>query len=70
MDTTQGRVSTTVSEALQRLEEQLGCQLALRGSRKFELTAPGQKVFEECSCHGRLQPRSPVPLAPSQSGNK
>ena len=39
----------SVSQALQRLEEQLGCQLVLRGSRKFELTAPGQKVFEECS---------------------
>ncbi|MBW0368101.1 LysR family transcriptional regulator [Ensifer adhaerens] len=39
----------SVSQALQRLEEQLGCQLVLRGSRKFELTAPGQKVYEECS---------------------
>ncbi len=39
----------SVSQALQRLEEQLACQLVLRGSRKFELTARGQKVFEECA---------------------
>lgn len=38
----------SVSQALQRLEEQLACQLVLRGSRKFELTARGQKVYEEC----------------------
>lgn len=39
----------SVSQALQRLEEQLGCQLVYRGSRRFELTAPGQKIFEECT---------------------
>ncbi|MDW9761415.1 LysR family transcriptional regulator [Sinorhizobium meliloti] len=38
----------SVSQALQRLEEQLACQLVLRGSRKFELTARGQKIYEEC----------------------
>lgn len=38
----------SVSQALQRLEEYLACQLVLRGSRKFELTARGQKVYEEC----------------------
>lgn len=39
----------SVSQALQRLEEQLACQLVLRGSRKFELTARGQRVYQECS---------------------
>ncbi|UVV70739.1 LysR family transcriptional regulator [Brucella anthropi] len=39
----------SVSQSLQRLEEQLTCQLVLRGSRKFELTARGQKIYEECS---------------------
>lgn len=39
----------SVSQALQRLEEALGCQLVLRDSRKFELTASGQKIFDECS---------------------
>lgn len=38
----------SVSQALQRLEEQMACQLVLRDSRRFELTARGQKVFEEC----------------------
>ncbi|MCA1441773.1 LysR family transcriptional regulator [Ensifer sp. IC4062] len=38
----------SVSQALQRLEEQLGCQLVLRDSRRFELTARGQKIYEEC----------------------
>lgn len=39
----------SVSQALQRLEDQLACQLVLRGSRKFELTARGQKIYEECA---------------------
>jgi DNA-binding transcriptional LysR family regulator len=39
----------SVSQALQRLEEQLDCQLVLRGSRMFQLTARGQKIFEECA---------------------
>ncbi len=39
----------SVSQALQRLEEQLSCQLVLRGSRRFELTARGQRIYEECN---------------------
>ncbi|WP_235988627.1 LysR family transcriptional regulator [Pseudorhizobium endolithicum] len=39
----------SVSQALQRLEEQLGCQLVFRDSRRFELTVPGQKIYEECA---------------------
>ena len=38
----------SVSQALQRLEEQLGCQLVFRDSRRFELTLPGQRIYEEC----------------------
>ena len=39
----------SASQALHRLEEQLGCQLVLRDSRRFELTVPGQRIFEECA---------------------
>lgn len=38
----------SVTLALQRLEEQLGCRLIHRDSRRFELTAAGQRVFTEC----------------------
>ncbi|WP_138466946.1 LysR family transcriptional regulator [Poseidonocella sp. HB161398] len=39
----------SVSLALQRLEEQLGCQLVFRGSRHFGLTLRGQKIYQECA---------------------
>lgn len=39
----------SVSQALQRLEEQLDCQLVFRDSRNFALTEPGQKIYEECA---------------------
>lgn len=39
----------SVSQALQRLEEHLGCQLVFRDSRRFALTASGQKIYEECA---------------------
>lgn len=38
----------SVSAALQKLEEQLGCQLAFRDSRRFELTLRGAKIHQEC----------------------
>ncbi|WP_336057615.1 LysR family transcriptional regulator [Nitratireductor sp. CH_MIT9313-5] len=38
----------SVSFALQRLEEQLGCQLVHRDSRRFELTVQGEKIYREC----------------------
>ncbi|MBJ3777000.1 LysR family transcriptional regulator [Acuticoccus mangrovi] len=38
----------SVTLALQRLEEQLGCQLVHRDSRRFALTAAGQRVYLEC----------------------
>ena len=38
----------SVSAALQKLEEQLGCQLAFRDSRRFELTLRGAKIYQEC----------------------
>lgn len=39
----------SVSLALQRLEEQLGCQLVFRGSRHFALTLRGEKIYQECA---------------------
>ncbi|NHF71791.1 LysR family transcriptional regulator [Paracoccus sp. 12-3] len=38
----------SVSQALQRLEEQLGCQLVFRDSRRFALTLRGERVYQEC----------------------
>lgn len=38
----------SVSTALQKLEEQLNCQLAFRDSRRFELTLRGAKIYQEC----------------------
>lgn len=38
----------SVSLALQRLEEELGCRLVHRNSRRFALTAAGQRVYLEC----------------------
>ena len=38
----------SVSNALQKLESQLGCQLVFRDSRHFELTLRGEKVYQEC----------------------
>ncbi|MDO5603582.1 MAG: LysR family transcriptional regulator [Paracoccus sp. (in: a-proteobacteria)] len=39
----------SVSLALQKLEEQLGCQLVFRGSRHFALTLRGERIFQECA---------------------
>ncbi|MDS9469013.1 LysR family transcriptional regulator [Paracoccus sp. MBLB3053] len=39
----------SVSLALQKLEEQLGCQLLFRGSRHFALTLRGEKIYQECA---------------------
>ena len=38
----------SVSNALRRLEENLGCQLAERGPRSFRLTHHGETLFQEC----------------------
>lgn len=38
----------SVSNALQKLEAQLDCQLVFRDSRHFELTPRGDKIFQEC----------------------
>lgn len=39
----------SVSQALQRLEDQLGCQLVFRASRHFALTARGERIYQECA---------------------
>ncbi|WP_134681836.1 LysR family transcriptional regulator [Paracoccus ravus] len=39
----------SVSLALQKLEDQLGCQLVFRGSRHFALTLRGEKIYQECA---------------------
>ncbi|MGH6760904.1 MAG: LysR family transcriptional regulator [Phyllobacterium sp.] len=39
----------SVSQALQRLEDQLGCQLVFRDSRRFALTARGERIYQECA---------------------
>lgn len=39
----------SVSLALQKLEEQLDCQLIFRGSRHFALTLRGEKIYQECA---------------------
>ncbi|HEY0274966.1 MAG TPA: LysR family transcriptional regulator [Paenirhodobacter sp.] len=39
----------SVSLALQKLEDRLGCQLIFRGSRHFALTLRGEKIYQECS---------------------
>ncbi|MFC0216877.1 DNA-binding transcriptional LysR family regulator [Pseudochelatococcus lubricantis] len=39
----------SVSLALQKLEEQLGCQLVFRGSRHFALTLRGERIYQECA---------------------
>ncbi|MAU46383.1 MAG: LysR family transcriptional regulator [Rhodobacteraceae bacterium] len=39
----------SVTNALRKLEEQLGCQLVFRDSRHFELTLRGTKIHRECT---------------------
>lgn len=39
----------SVTQALQRLEEQLGCQLVFRDSRTFALTLRGERIYQECA---------------------
>lgn len=43
-----GLSQPSVSNALQKLEAQLGSQLVFRDSRQFELTPMGDKIFQEC----------------------
>ncbi|MBW4961061.1 LysR family transcriptional regulator [Sulfitobacter sp. CW3] len=43
-----GLSQPSVSNALQKLEAQLDCQLVFRDSRHFELTMRGDKIFQEC----------------------
>ncbi|MEM5544166.1 LysR family transcriptional regulator [Sulfitobacter sp. AS92] len=43
-----GLSQPSVSNALQKLEAQLDCQLVFRDSRHFELTTRGDKIFQEC----------------------
>lgn len=43
-----GLSQPSVSNALQKLEMQLGCQLVFRDSRHFELTMRGDKIYQEC----------------------
>ncbi|AKO95421.1 LysR family transcriptional regulator [Marinovum algicola] len=43
-----GLSQPSVSNALQKLETQLECQLVFRDSRHFELTTRGDKIFQEC----------------------
>lgn len=56
----------SVSLALQKLEEQLACQLIFRGSRHFSLTLVGERIFRECSEIFRAVERITA-LAPEQS---
>ncbi|MBV8168740.1 MAG: LysR family transcriptional regulator [Alphaproteobacteria bacterium] len=50
-----GRGQPAVSTALRRLEEQLGCRLAVRGPTSFELTDAGQVVYREaCEVAGSI----------------
>src|SRR5690606_28147075 len=56
----------SVSLALQKLEEQLACQLIFRGSRHFSLTLVGERIFRECSEIFRAVERI-TELAPEQS---
>ncbi len=39
----------SVSLGLQKLEDQLGCQLVFRGNRHFALTVRGEKIYQECA---------------------
>jgi DNA-binding transcriptional LysR family regulator len=39
----------TVSNALKRLEQCLGCDLIRRGPRSFEVTARGKALYQECT---------------------
>ncbi|WP_299850865.1 LysR family transcriptional regulator [uncultured Roseovarius sp.] len=39
----------SVSQALQKLEAQLGCTLVVRGMRKFSLTEHGSRIYQECA---------------------
>ncbi|WP_262690611.1 LysR family transcriptional regulator [Kordiimonas aestuarii] len=43
-----GLKQPTVSNALRRLETLLGCQLAARDPRNFDLTRHGQALYKEC----------------------
>ena len=43
-----GLSQPSVSNALQKLEAQLDCQLVFRDSRHFELTMRGDKIYQEC----------------------
>jgi len=43
-----GQKQPSVSNALRRLEEKLGFQLAHRDPRNFELTSAGEATYEEC----------------------
>jgi len=41
--------AATVTRRLQKLEHKLKCKLINRSARQFNLTAEGQKLFDECS---------------------
>lgn len=43
-----GLSQPSVSNALQKLEAQLDCQLVIRDSRQFRLTSRGERIFSEC----------------------
>ncbi|MDD9740062.1 MAG: LysR family transcriptional regulator [Marinovum algicola] len=43
-----GLSQPSVSSALQKLETQLDCQLVIRDSRHFNLTARGDRIYQEC----------------------
>ncbi|WP_323765411.1 LysR family transcriptional regulator [Marinovum sp.] len=43
-----GLSQPSVSNALQKLEAQLACQLVIRDSRQFKLTPRGEQIFTEC----------------------
>jgi len=46
--TSLGQKQPSVSNALRRLEEKLGFQLARRDPRNFELTSEGKSIYDEC----------------------
>ncbi|OZI45832.1 hypothetical protein CAL25_21670 [Bordetella genomosp. 5] len=56
----------SVTQALKRLEESLGCTLIVRGSRRFELTRHGEILYRECEVMMRSAARIGEKLAGAQ----
>jgi len=57
----------SVTQALKRLEDSLGCTLIVRGSRRFELTRYGEILYRECELMMRSAARIGEKLAGAQA---